>query len=119
MKITEQKKENNQTIINLVSLFNPTGNELEQYVAILKLMNAEFMRKYVKVNTLNKDGIISTITELRYYAQILEKREELFYHLSGIANRLFAAKQVDVKEILDSFVCKENEYRKIIAKKNL
>ena len=119
MKTTEEKKENNQTILDLVACFNPTGSELEQYKAIIKVMNAEFLHKYLKVNALNKDVIMNTITELRYYAHILEKRDELFYYLSGIANRLLSAKSVDVREILDSFVSKAKEYKGFIAKKIL
>ena len=119
MKTAEQKKQNNQTILDLVACFNPTGSELEQYTAILRGMNAEFLHKYLKVNALNKDGIMSTITELRYYAQILEKKEELFHHFTGIANRLLSAKPVDIREILDSFSFKAKEYKDEILKKSL
>ena len=106
MSTDQKKNENNQTIIDLITCFNPTGNELEQHTEILKVMNIDFMRRYLKMNAINKDDIINMIIKVRYYAFVLGKRESLFYDLSSIATRLFSAKQVDIKEVFHTCMFK-------------
>lgn len=119
MKTTEEKKENNQTIIDLVACFSPTGVELKQNEEIVNILDSDFFRKYfAKKPVPSKEQIITMIFDLRSDALILSKKEVLFQELTGIATRLFSAKEVDIQEILDHLSSKKKEYSETIMKKN-
>ena len=112
----EQKKENNQTILDLVSWFSP--NRLSQEKEIVKILYSESLKEYFQSKTtLSKEQLITTLIELRADATTLVKEEELFQQLSGIANRLLANKAVDLKEVLEYLSSKSKEYKEIIIKR--
>ncbi len=116
MKTTEQKKENNKTIMEIIVCFHPTGQEIDQYKNILRVLNTELLKKYCKLHNISKEQLINMIIELRYYSYLLDKKEEVFYALTSVSNGLLLSKEVSLGEIIKTLELKLQGLRKKIIK---